>query len=189
MLKLHHGYRVPGVKNKKLSVQHVGHFKVKQRVSPLAYELALPPNMKIHPVISVTNLEPLPSGKDPYERPFDDHPPPVENDHDIDQEWKSFYIEKLLDRRLRRYGRGKKIIEYLVKWTGYGSEFNEWYGEDLLDNAVELMLEYEIRQGNDPERVEYLRKRLTAENAEPPAASTKPPPKKQGRKPKKKPGF
>src|SRR5882762_1951306 len=89
-------------------------------VSPLAYEPELPPSMKIHPVISVTNLEPLTPGEDPYKRPFNDHPPPVEDDQDIDEEWKSFSIEKLLDRRLRRYGRGKKIIEYLVKWTGYG---------------------------------------------------------------------
>jgi hypothetical protein len=185
MLKLHHGYRVPGVKNKKLSIQRVGRFKIKRRVSPLAYELELPRNMKIHPVISVTNLEPLPPGEDPYKRPYDDHPPPVEEDRDIDDEWKSFYIEKLLDRRLRRYGRGKEIIEYLVKWTGYGPEFNEWYGEDLLDSAVELMLEYEVRQNSDPERINYLRELLAADNAEPPAVSTKPPPKKRGRKPKK----
>jgi hypothetical protein len=156
MLKLHYGYRIPDVKNRKLSIQRVGRFKIKRRVSPLAYELELPPNMKIHPVISVTNLEALPPGEDPYKRPFNDHSPPVEDDHDIDEEWKSFSIEKLLDRRLRRYGRGKKIIEYLVKWTGYGPEFNEWYGEDLLDNAVELMLEYETRQNNDPERIDYL---------------------------------
>ena len=147
MLKLHHGYCIPGVKNRKLSIQRsiqrVGRFKIKRRVSPLAYELELPPNMKIHPVISVTNLEALPPGEDPYKRPFNDHPPPVEDDHNIDKEWKSFSIKKLLDYHLCRNGRGKKIIEYLIKWTGYGLEFNEWYGEDLFDNAVELMLEYE----------------------------------------------
>jgi transposase InsO family protein len=185
-LKLHHGYRIPGIKNKKLSIQRVGRFKIKRRVSPLAYELELPPNMKIHPVISVTNIEPLPPGEDPYKRPFNDHPPPVEDDQDIDEEWKSFSIEKLLDRRLRRYGRGEKIIEYLVKWEGYGPEFNEWYGEDLLGNAVELMLEYERRQNNDPERIDYLRKQLAGENTELPVDSTRPPPKKSGRKPKNK---
>jgi hypothetical protein len=57
MLKLHHGYRIPGVKNRKLSIQRVGRFKIKRRVSPLVYELELSPNMKIHPVISVTNLK------------------------------------------------------------------------------------------------------------------------------------
>ena len=52
--------------------------------------------MKIHPVVSVTNFEPVPPGEDPYNRPYNDHPPPVEEDRDIDDEWKSFYIEKLL---------------------------------------------------------------------------------------------
>jgi hypothetical protein len=144
--------------------------------------------MKIHPVISVTNLEPVPPGEDPYKRPYNDHPPPVEEDRDMDDEWKSFYIEKLLDRRLRRYGRGKEIIEYLVKWTGYGPEFNEWYGEDLLDSAVELMLEYEIRKNDDPERIEYLRKQLAVDHVESPAAPSKLPAKKGGRKPKKRAG-
>jgi len=86
----------------------------------------------------------------------------------------------------------ERCYEYLVKWTGYGLEFNEWYGEDLLDSAVELMLEYEIRQNDDPEHIEYLCKKLVtdvaklaADNAEPPAASTRPPARKRGRKPKK----
>jgi hypothetical protein len=127
MLKLHHGYRIPGVKNRKLSIQRVGRFKIKRRVSPLAYELELPPNMKIHPVISVTNFEPLPPGEDPYKRPFNDHPPPVEDDHDMDEEWKSFSIEKLLDRRLRRYGRGKKI------WSsGQGTGRNSTNGTEKI---------------------------------------------------------
>ncbi|KAN0072896.1 hypothetical protein V8E54_009010 [Elaphomyces granulatus] len=168
MLKLHHGYCIPGVKNRKLSIQRsiqrVGRFEIKRRVSPLAYEPELPPNMKIHPIISVTNLEPLPPGEDPYKRPFNNHPPPFE------EEWKSFSIKRLLNRRLRRYGRGKKIIEYL-------------YGEDLFDNAVQLMLEYETRQNNDPERIDYLRKQLAGENTELPADSAKPPAKNLGRKP------
>jgi hypothetical protein len=137
--------------------------------------------MKIYPVISVTSLEPLPPGEDPYKRPFNDHPPPVEDDRGINEEWKSFSIEKLLDRRLRRYGRGKKIIEYLVKWTGYGPEFN---GEDLLGNAVELMLEYERRQNNDPERIDYLRKQLARRKHGAPSGFNKAYSKKGGRKPK-----
>ena len=54
------------------------------------------------------------------------------------------------------------------------------------------MLEYEIHQNNNSEHIKYLRKKLitdvaklTADNAEPPAASTRPPARKQGRKLKK----
>jgi hypothetical protein len=164
MLKLHDGYRVPGVKNKKLSIQRTGRFRIKRRVSPLAYELELPSNMKIHPIISVAHLEPLPPGKDPFDRPHDDHPPPVEESNP-DDEWQSYAIERFLDRRIRRYGRGKQIVEYLVKWKGYGHECNEWYGEDILNSAVETMLDYELQKNNDPERIEMLRQKVKENEA------------------------
>ena len=55
----------------------------------------------------------------------------------------------------------------------------------MLDSIIELMLEYEIRQNNDPEHIKYLRKKLVmnvaklaADNAEPPAVSTRPPARK-----------
>src|SRR6266498_4797761 len=55
--------------------------------------------------------------------------------------------------------RQKKFIEYLVKWRGYGPEFCEWYGEDLFNDAVDLMLEYELRSNpDDAERINYLKK-------------------------------
>ena len=51
-LRLHHGYKIPGVHHK-YSNQRVGPFKVLERVGKLAYRLELPPNMHIHPVVSV----------------------------------------------------------------------------------------------------------------------------------------
>ena len=164
-LQLKQGYRIQGIKPDKFSMERVGPFEIIRRVSPLAYELKLPSAMKIHPVVSVTHLEPAPHGDDPFNRPKDDPPPPVE-ETDLNDEWRGFRIETLIDRRLRRYGRGKKIIEYLVKWKGYGPEFNEWYGEDLLDNAVDLMLEYESRKDTDPERIAYLRKLIADQDAD-----------------------
>src|SRR6266496_5435739 len=78
MLKLHHRYHVSDVKNKKLSIQQVRHFPIKQQVFSLAYELDLSSNMKIHSVISVTNLKPLPPSKDSYKCQYNKHPPPIE---------------------------------------------------------------------------------------------------------------
>jgi len=70
--------------------------------------------MKIHSIISVINLEPLLLDENLYRRFYDDYPPVVEEEN-LNKEWLLFEIEKLLDRRIRRYGRGKKMIEYLVK--------------------------------------------------------------------------
>jgi hypothetical protein len=94
--------------------------------------------IKIYPVILITYLEPVSHGDNLFNRLKNDYFPPVEKT-ELNNEWRDFRIEILIDRRLRYYGRDKKIIEYLVKWKGYGPEFNEWYGEDLLDNAIDLM--------------------------------------------------
>src|SRR6266513_4157193 len=73
MLKLHHEYHVSDVKNKKLSIQQVEHFSIKQQVFSLVYELDLSSNMKIHSVISVTNLKFLSSDKDLYKCQYNEH--------------------------------------------------------------------------------------------------------------------
>jgi hypothetical protein len=122
-LNLHDNYRIPGVKNKKLSIQRVGPFKIKRRISSLVYELELPSNMKTYPVISVTYFELAPLNNDLFSRSHNDHPPPVEKQN-FNAEWQAFKIETLLDRRFRKYDRKKKIIEYLVKWKEYGLEHN-----------------------------------------------------------------
>ena len=36
----------------------------------------------------------------------------------------------------RKYG-GKQLTEYLVRWKGWGPEWDLWYGEDLLEDAKE----------------------------------------------------
>ena len=125
MLKLHHEYCVSDIKNKKLFIQWVEYFSVKQQISLLAYELKLSANMKIYSVILVINLESVSSEKDLYNQLYNDYLSFVKEDHDIDDEWKSFYIEKLLDHCLCCYECDKQIIEYLVKWTDYRLKFNE----------------------------------------------------------------
>ena len=139
-LKLHYKYHVSDVKNKKLFIQQVDCFSVKWWISSLAYELKLSANMKIHSVMSIINLKSVSSEKDFYNQSYNDHSLPMKEDHNIDDEWKSFYIEKLLDHHLCHYECDKQIIKYLVKWTGYRSEFNEWYEKNLLDNIIKLML-------------------------------------------------
>ena len=115
--------------------------------------------------MSVAQLEPASTEPDPYERPQPDHPDTVIVDGDTDN-WKSYEIERLIDKRLRKYGR-KTIIEYLVRWKGYGSEFDQWYGIDLLDNAAELVDDYERNHSmyphttaNGPRRVRSTRRSM-----------------------------
>ncbi len=67
-------------------------------------------------------------------------------------------MEKLIDRRYRRYNKDKKLIEYLIKQRGYGPEFGEQYDEDLLNDIVKLILKYEFRTNSHLERIDYLKK-------------------------------
>ena len=73
---------------------------VKRRVGRLTYELVLPDNMIIHPVISVAHSLPTPAGKGPFDRPV---PPlgPVEDsqsDRSEDSEpGDDFEVEVTLD--------------------------------------------------------------------------------------------
>ena len=144
ILKLHYEYCVADVKNKKLFIQQVDYFSVKWQISSLAYELKFSANMKIHSIMSVINLESVSLEKDLYNQLYNDHLSLVKEDHNIDDEWKSFYIEKLLDHCLHYYRHDKQIIKYLIKWTNYESEFNKWYRKNLFNSIIKFMLEYEI---------------------------------------------
>src|SRR5205809_6131170 len=84
ILKLHHEYHISDVKNKKLFIQQVEHFFVKQQVSSLAYELKLSTNMKIHSIMSVINLESVSSEKDFYNQSYNDYSSLMKKDYNID---------------------------------------------------------------------------------------------------------
>lgn len=145
-LKLHHGYSIPGLANRKLSQQRVGPFKVLAKVGPLAYRLELPPVMRIHPVISVAQLEPAASvsGPDRYGRRINLEPPPVVNENESEQtgkDGKLYDVERVLDKRVSDKGK----ISYLIKWKDYGNEHNVWYELKDLAGAMELVEEYEAR--------------------------------------------
>lgn len=148
-LKLHKGYTIPSMPSKKLSNQRCGPWTVLRKIGNLAYKLDFPADWKIHHVVSVAQLEPVPTEPDPFERPVPDHPPPVEEFND---EWHDYEVDKLVGRRQRKYGEGKLITEYLVRWKGYGSAFNRWYSEDLLENSKDEIQKYENVYGGLPQQ-------------------------------------
>src|SRR5204863_6177566 len=86
MLKLHHEYCISDVKNKKLFIQQVDCFSIKQQISLLAYELKLSAKMKIHSVMSVINLESVSPEKDSYNWSYNDYLLLMKEDHNIDDE-------------------------------------------------------------------------------------------------------
>lgn len=135
-LRLHHGYHVPSV-TRKLGKQRTGLFRIMKMIGPLACKLQLPPDWKIHPVVSIAHLSLASAGKDPFNRPLPHLQEPVEGVEGDEEEWKLSEIEAVLGKRVRH-----KRTEYLIKWLGYSNKHNQWYPENLLENAKELIQQY-----------------------------------------------
>ncbi len=143
MLKLHKGYSIPssvGI-TKKLTQQYVGPFRILEKIGRLTYKLDVPNDWRIHPVFSVAQFEPAPApSEDPFHRPCPQQPSSVFVEGDTDHQ-KSFEVDCFLNKRTVKKGKGLDI-EYLVRWTGYGPEWDRWYNIKDLDNAADLVRAY-----------------------------------------------
>ena len=144
-VRLHKGYSIALPVSKKYGPQFADPYKVLERIGRLAYRLELPEHWKVHPVISVAHLEP--AKDDAFNRPQPDHPEPIYVDGDTEN-MKSFEVEAVLNKRERRRGR-KVITEYLIRWVGYGPDYDVWYPLSALNDCKELVEEYEdFHRGN-----------------------------------------
>lgn len=146
-VRLHKGFQVAGV-HRKLGQQYAGPFLVKRPVGNNAYELDLPVEWKIHPVISINYLEKY-YPDDPYGRKEPEQPGAVEDERNTETE--AYYkVEKLLDRRTRMVGRSRKpVIQYLVKWLGWPAEYNQWISSDGIDPELTAQFDQSLPARGD----------------------------------------
>ena len=100
------------VPKRKLAPLFIGPYRIKDVVGPEAYRLWLPAHHKFHPVLNVSRLEEY--------RPRDHDNPEYRTDSievDGEEQWE---IDRLLDRRTKH-----GTVEYLVRWVGFGDEYNQ----------------------------------------------------------------
>jgi len=128
-------------RSKKLTERFVGPYKVKGIVSSNAIELELPNSIKIHPVVNVSRVQLYKSQVKGQKKIL---PKPV-----IIKGEEEFEIEKILNKRTVR---GKE--KFLVRWKGYMAGEDTWENRENLENAKELVEEFEKEHG---EEVEELR--------------------------------
>ena len=114
----------------KLRRRWIGPFRVVKVVSPLAYEVDLPPGWKIHPVFHVSNLKRY--ARSP-EFIRSETPPPPEL-VDGEEEYK---VEAIL----RHKGSGARRL-YQVLWMGYPVTEASWEPESHLRNAPQILEDY-----------------------------------------------
>lgn len=113
----------------KLLPKWIGPFKVLDQVNPVAYKLKLPNTLKIHNVFHVSLLK---AAMFRPGCPVNPPPPPELIDGEFEYE-----VESILSHRFT-----KNKLQYLVKWSGYGSEHNTWEPEDNCANCPDLRKQY-----------------------------------------------
>jgi hypothetical protein len=159
-LKIRHG----GVN--KLFPRFVGPFPVVRQVNAVAYELALPTTMKIHPVFHVSLLRKFharnPDGSEGVT--VDLHPPPLVIDGE--EEYEVECILQSREKSVRKRGnRTDKRTEYLVKWLGYGHEHNQWLPESWLGNCQDLFRDFLSKKAQLPRSTSRPRRRAPEQAA------------------------
>jgi hypothetical protein len=123
----------------KLTGRFVGPLKVTRVINPNAYELELPPQLRIHPVQNISKLRRYLRSPDRFvgrPQPLP-RPPPECTDPAGDGE---YIVERILAER--RSGRSK---QYLVKWMGYPVEESSWEPKKNL-RCPDLLAEFEAQQ-------------------------------------------
>jgi hypothetical protein len=110
--------------SRKLDHRRLGPFKIKKVISPHACELELPATMRVHPVFSVSLLDP--AADDPLPGQRNPPPPPI-----IVDEEEEYEVEEILDSKIAR-----RRLKYKVKWTGY--DHPTWEPAELINKAAAL---------------------------------------------------
>ena len=113
---------------KKLQKLWIGPFRVTERIGHSAYRLALPDMYsKLHDVFPIQALEQYRTrDRDNLILPM----PPLEDQ----EEWE---VEEVVDKACIR-----KEIHYLVKWTCWPSEYNQWVPDKHMDNARDVIRKF-----------------------------------------------
>ncbi|KAL4388250.1 hypothetical protein GQ457_09G016270 [Hibiscus cannabinus] len=140
-------------KKGKLSPRYIGPFEVIERIGPVAYRLALPPEFdKIHNVFHVSILRRYRSDPSHVLEPEE-----VELNPDLSYEEEPIQI---LDREIKRL-RNKNIALVKVLWRNHKVEEATWESEEIMQKQYPHLFSSEKKQQQvvEESREEYKRKR------------------------------
>jgi hypothetical protein len=122
----------------KLLPKFIGPYTIKRVISPVAYELSLPPQLRVHPVFHVEKLKPFRQSHDFPDRSPHQRPPP-----EVLEDGKEEYeVDRILKRRTINLRGGRTRTEYLVLWKGYPLEDATWEPAGNLANASSAISRY-----------------------------------------------
>ena len=124
----------------------MGPFTVLRKFGNVAYELQLPPHMRVHPVFHVSLLKAfIPDGKAPP-------PVPEMQDGELQFQVEAILAHKIVSARGRN-AKGKKrkqLCQYLIRWTGYDSAHDSWEPDVNIRECETLYSAYWAKLGMEP---------------------------------------
>jgi transposase InsO family protein len=112
--------------SRKLTARFIGPFMVEEPVGSQAYRLTLPQDLPIHPVFHTSLLRPYNHRSGEPEA----LPGPIQLD-DGDELADRYEVEALVGKRKKN-----RQIQYLVKWKGWPSQYNEWVEAKDIDETL-----------------------------------------------------
>ena len=118
----------------------VGPYKIKAIISSNVVKLELPITIKIHPVVNVSRIKRY---IDQVNGQRKEAPQPVVVEGE--EEWE---VEKILNKRKIR-----RKDKYLVRWKGFTAEVDTWESRENLQNAGDLLREFEEEYSRDGREV------------------------------------
>ena len=113
---------VSNMGTRKFLPRFIGPFPITEIINEVAYRVKLPDHLRIHDVFHVSLLRP--HKPDSRSQP----PPPTV----LVEGQTEYVVEKILQHDIRKAGRGRTKTFYLIKWQGYGPEYNTWEPEENL---------------------------------------------------------
>ena len=118
----------------------IGPYKIKAIISSNVVELELPATIKIHPVVNVSRIKQYVDQVDGQRKEV---PQPV-----VVEGKEKWEVEKILNKRKVR-GKDK----FLVHWKGFTVEGDTWENIENLQNAGDLLREFEEEYNRDSREV------------------------------------
>ena len=129
-----------GRSSEKLVKRFIGPYKIKAIISSNVVELELPATIKIHPVVNVSWIKQYVDQVDGQRKEV---PQPV-----VVEGKEKWEVEKILNKRKVR-GKDK----FLVRWKGFTAEGDTWENIENLQNAGDLLREFEEEYSRDSREV------------------------------------
>jgi hypothetical protein len=126
----------------KLLPRYIGPYKIIKVISKVAYKLELPKTMKINNTFHISKLKKYNNNNDNiFEKSI--RKQEVRPDPTIINNEELYEVDRIINSRMRKYGRSEPRLEYLVVWKGYPLYEATWLPLQNLQQSKQAIDIYE----------------------------------------------